>query len=136
MALTFYGKRIHILMIWKERLVQCKWHYTQSYHISILLSIINMLNLYWLTAVAHIWEIWYIFSREYVQSFYLRANLSISGERCSVTATIPAHKINRRLAMTPTTKLTPRIWFPSWLKNKIFTLLLCIGVLYCLYERW
>ena len=31
-------------MIWKERLVQCKWHYTQSYHISILLPIINMSN--------------------------------------------------------------------------------------------
>ena len=79
-------------------------------------------------SVRVIWEIWYIFSREYVQSFYLRANLSISGERWSVTATIPAHKMNRRLAMTPTTKLTPRIWFPSWLKKKIYSLLLYIGV--------
>ena len=66
MAFTFYGKRIHILMIWKERLVQCKWHYTQSYHISILLSIINMLNLYWLVWINlfGLYRKFGIFSRE------------------------------------------------------------------------
>lgn len=49
--------------------------------------------------------------------FYSRANLSISGDRCRVTATMPTHRINMKLATTPMTKLMPRVWTSSGLKK-------------------
>ena len=49
--------------------------------------------------------------------FYSRANLSISGDRCRVTATNPTHRINMKLAITPITKLMPRDWTSSRLKQ-------------------
>ena len=49
---------------------------------------------------------------------YSRASLSISGERCNVTATMPAHRRNMKLAIIPIARLTPRV-FPSFrLLNK------------------
>ena len=44
---------------------------------------------------------------------YSRASLSISGERCNVTATMPAHRRNMKLAIIPIARLTPRV-FPSF----------------------
>ena len=53
---------------------------------------------------------------------YSRASLSISGDRCNVTATMPTQRRNMKLVIIPIAKLTPRVLLSFKLKKVMKTI--------------